>query len=1303
MIMGLARLRKKLTMFRCWINTGWPGGSRPSLLDIGFFVVLSFANIVLDTAIFLTEIPIHLMKHPTSSFTLLARRGPNNEFLESYTSHLRRYRAAVASTLAMFLLLVGQLTFFGYQIYHVGKPNPALAYSSTVTISPSWDIDVYQDQLNTDSGDGSCVLSGTSYACSSATATTLNYGLSDQVSFFGTCSGGDLHNKDYHTALQFSLASVPAGATVTKVELLPTVTTGVAGTIRIAKTTSDTPSTLSCTDQTQLYDNIPTTGGYLTLSNWNTTGAKTVTLGATSSSAAAVDVQARIGGTIGIGISATVVGYSSGAIGSSENGSASLRPQLKVYYSAPPQTPTNPGHSAITTSSITWTWTDNASADTANYIHNASNTVMCTAGAVASTGSTGSCAESSLSTNTQYTRHINTVDADGNTDSATSASAYTAIEASTGISFGTVTSSSIAVTSTNTPSNLASGTSGLYFQESVLSTNSGWVQTNGWTIGALSPNTQYSFEAKSRNGDSVETSLTSASTKYTLSATPNVASARSTSTWYTSGTFDFTNAAGWGAGGVQYYRYVWDQVASHTFAGSESTWSDANAKCPGGTCTTANATLANTATDGNDWYLHVQSFNAADVANGSGTNYGPYEFDSTNPSTPATVNDGTGSDATYQTSTSQLSANWTAATDATSGLQKYQYAVGSTSGGTDIVNWTDTGNGTTASMTKTGLSLTNGTKYYLSVRALDNAGNTGSATSSNGVTVNTSLPSITNNQTGDTTPRNAAGTTYNVDFAKASSGPQLDYGQYAVYSGANKTGTLLKDWTDIFRSPVDSYATNWSVDFTSLQEGTNYVSVKVAALDGLANELDDAFTITKDTTGPSLTSFVAAESTTSAVLTWTTNEAATSQIEYGTTTSYGTTTTADAALVTSHSVTITGLAANTTFHARARSTDQAGNETVSADLSFTTSAGAKTLITNVKATVVDTTTVTITWTTNEAATSKVRYGTTTDYGLEVADATLVTSHSVTLTGLTPNTVYHYEVLSTGTTTDNDADATFATSVTEELPIPVKKPTAGVPTPLATPTLVAPLNGSSTADQMSTIIGRGPAKSTLFIIIDRAIAQTVLIDATGSFVTKLPTALDVGTHTINLRARASDGRLSSESKTATFTITTPAVAAPTLQRTNVVDGENPIITVKLVNPADASVKILIDGKVVKTIAPVDTSTASYGLVTSVAPSDDLTAGHHIVTVVSVDAHGRPSRSVVVTTFHKKGTDGQGIQYSQPVKYTVKANDSLWSIAKTFSGDGRNWLKIVQANVSAHPSLLTDPSVIRIGWCLTLPKL
>lgn len=96
---------------------------------------------------------------------------------------------------------------------------------------------------------------------------------------------------------------------------------------------------------------------------------------------------------------------------------------------------------------------------------------------------------------------------------------------------------------------------------------------------------------------------------------------------------------------------------------------------------------------------------------------------------PAEVDDGLGADLATQTSTTQLSAHWTAV----SGAAGYEYAIGTAAGLADVVGWTD--NATALAMTQTGLNLSPNTTYYASVRAYDSVGVRYAAASSNGLKV----------------------------------------------------------------------------------------------------------------------------------------------------------------------------------------------------------------------------------------------------------------------------------------------------------------------------------------------------------------------------------------------------------------------------------------------------------------------------------------------------------------------------------------------------------------------------------------
>ena len=80
-------------------------------------------------------------------------------------------------------------------------------------------------------------------------------------------------------------------------------------------------------------------------------------------------------------------------------------------------------------------------------------------------------------------------------------------------------------------------------------------------------------------------------------------------------------------------------------------------------------------------------------------------------------------------------------------------------------------------------------------------------------------------------------------------------------------------------------------------------------------------------------------------------------------------------------------------------------------LALSSTASAQ-VISNVAATYLTDSSAIITWMTDIPASSLVNYGVTTSYGYSSAlDPTLVTAHSVTLTGLSPGTRYVFEVVS----------------------------------------------------------------------------------------------------------------------------------------------------------------------------------------------------------------------------------------------------------------------------------------------------
>src|SRR5579871_5242758 len=86
-------------------------------------------------------------------------------------------------------------------------------------------------------------------------------------------------------------------------------------------------------------------------------------------------------------------------------------------------------------------------------------------------------------------------------------------------------------------------------------------------------------------------------------------------------------------------------------------------------------------------------------------------------------------------------------------------------------------------------------------------------------------------------------------------------------------------------------------------------------------------------------------------------------------------------------------------------------------------------ISNVQANSATSSSVQLSWATNEASTSAVDYGTTAAYGASTpVSSTMVMVHQMALTGLAPGTTYHFRVRSTaGKDSSSSPDQTFSTT------------------------------------------------------------------------------------------------------------------------------------------------------------------------------------------------------------------------------------------------------------------------------------
>ncbi len=223
--------------------------------------------------------------------------------------------------------------------------------------------------------------------------------------------------------------------------------------------------------------------------------------------------------------------------------------------------------------------------------------------------------------------------------------------------------------------------------------------------------------------------------------------------------------------------------------------------------------------------------------------------------------------------------------------------------------------------------------------------------------------------------------------------------------------------------------------------------------------------------------------------------------QYGTTIAYGSTVSATPATVTGTTTTgvlylLSGLIPNTTYHFRAVGVN-AGGTTNGNDLTFTTSTVVPTVITTAASSVTSASaTLNGTVNANNASTAVTfEYGTTVSYGTAVTatpspvTGTSVTSVSYALSGLAPNTTYHFRVVGVNTAgTANGNDMTFTT-------------TSLAPTAVTT---AATLVGAATATLNGTVNANNQNATVTF--------QYGLTIAYGSTVNAVPNTVTGNTNT-----------------------------------------------------------------------------------------------------------------------------------------------------------------------------------------------
>jgi phosphodiesterase/alkaline phosphatase D-like protein len=400
------------------------------------------------------------------------------------------------------------------------------------------------------------------------------------------------------------------------------------------------------------------------------------------------------------------------------------------------------------------------------------------------------------------------------------------------------------------------------------------------------------------------------------------------------------------------------------------------------------------------------------------------------------------------------------------------------------------------------------------------------------------------------------------------------------------------------------------------------------------------------------------------------NSDATVTFEYGTTTAYGNTVTADQSPVlgstdTAVSKLITGLISNTTYHYRVVATNGIGT-TNGADMTFfnTTAPYAKTepaaAITQTSATLIGT----VNPKTFDSGPGSWTTVVTFEYGLTASYGTTVTAIespiggeinqgvSANLTGLAPNTTYHYRVIANNLNgTGTGADMTFTTS---SLPVVTTNTAAPVGTTSAT------LNGTVNANGDSTTVTFEYGTTTSYGTTVTA-DQSPVTGTTDTAVSKGITGLVNGTtYHYRVVGTNSSGTSSGADRTFTTGVNPPTVstnAAASITTTSAIMNGT-------VNANGLSTNVYFQWGF----------TTSYGITNSASPG--VVAG-----TANTPVTFNPTTLLPNTTYHYRAVaqNAGGIVYGADMSFTTNAAPTVTTNAATsVTGTGATLNGTVNAN-------------------------
>ena len=183
-----------------------------------------------------------------------------------------------------------------------------------------------------------------------------------------------------------------------------------------------------------------------------------------------------------------------------------------------------------------------------------------------------------------------------------------------------------------------------------------------------------------------------------------------------------------------------------------------------------------------------------------------------------------------------------------------------------------------------------------------------------------------------------------------------------------------------------------------------------------------------DTTAPLISNVQVATSANEAVITWDTNEGASSSLAYGVTASYEIDSVDAATTVTAHSAILSGLTTGVLYHFQITVTDASNNSSSQTGLTFTPITDSVFPVISDIQEQITTSGATISWATDELATSSIEYGADITYGSAVSSGSLSSTHGLPLTGFLPGQTVYYRITSVDAAGNGavSADRSFTT-------------------------------------------------------------------------------------------------------------------------------------------------------------------------------------------------------------------------------------------------------------------------------------